>query len=77
MCTEQLTIRSNLVHSRTKARHGAQDVCVDLPGIRLSSDGVRVRESEQLGNSLVQGFDLYISQSLYLSPDGVPCHGLH
>lgn len=59
--SDGLTVSSNLVHGSTEAGKRSEYIGIDLPRVGLSRDRVGIRETEKLGDSLVQRFDLNMS----------------
>lgn len=54
------TVGRNLVRSRAERSERSKDVAVDLSRVRLTSDGVGVREAKKLGHTSVEGLDLVV-----------------
>lgn len=55
---EQADVGRDLVRGRAERGERAEDVDVDLARVGLSGDGVRVLETRELGDEVVELFDL-------------------
>ncbi len=56
-----LTVGADLVHRRSKGSERTKYVRVDLPRVGLAGNRVGVREAAELGDTLVEGLDLDIT----------------
>lgn len=70
-----LTIRADLVNGGSETSQRSQNIGIDLPRVGLSGDRVGVRQTRQLGDPLIERFDLVMVpikelQEAPLSPRG-------